>query len=363
MQKSFTDLSIRSLPMGTHFDAKTPAFGIRIGKNRKTWLVVKGPRDRRVQTILGHYPGLSLADARKRALVALGSPHEPTVAPSFPDALAAFLGQPRWKPRSLVVLKSSLKHLTWTRPVDKITHEDVAAALDAIPHKSARAHALKDLRTFFNWCIPRYLKTSPCIGLKMPAYKSRERVLTDDELRRVWIAAEEMGYPFGTIVRLLILTGQRRGEIGSLKWEYLNQGGITLPSEITKNGREHNFPIGPLSAQLIGLPNSSSPKEPSKFLFLGRGTSSPYNGWGKHLKQLQEKSRTSDWTLHDLRRTFATGLASLNVPIHVTEKLLNHVSGTTGGMVGIYQKHAYWEEQKAAVQAWENRLQKIVSNR
>ncbi len=352
--QNFTDLSIRALPPGTHFDPKTPAFGIRIGKNRKTWLVVKGPRDKRVQTILGHYPALSLQDARKKALVALGSPLAPQDAPTYPEALEAFLAQDRWRLRSKKVLVSSLRHFTWKRPIDKITHEDVAAALDAIKTKSARAHALKDIRTFFNWCIPRYLSASPAAGLKMPSLKARDRVLSDDELRRVWIAAGQIGYPFGTIVQLLILTGQRKSEIGSLRWDWINNDRISLPASVTKNAREHSFPIGKMVSSMLSSNSRGS------LLFTATGTQSPYNGYAFHMKQLLKASKTSDWTLHDLRRTFATGLAALNVPIHVTEKLLNHVSGTTGGLVGVYQRHSYWPEQVAALKAWEEKVQLLV---
>ena len=110
--------------------------------------------------------------------------------------------------------------LSWTKPLDQITHRDVVDALDAIEAPSERAHALKDIRTFFNWCIPRYLKTSPCVGIKKPPQKSRDRVLTDDELARSGNGREELGYPYGTIVQLLILTGQRSGEIAALQWEW-----------------------------------------------------------------------------------------------------------------------------------------------
>ena len=214
---------------------------------------------------------------------------------------------------------------------------------------------MKDLRTFFNWCIPRYLKASPCVGLKMPAYKSRDRVLTEDELRRVWIACEYMPEPFGKIVRLLILTGQRKGEIGALTWDYVKDNKILLPKTLTKNGREHEFPVGKMTMQAI---NSVPVGRGATYLFQGRN--GQYNGWGKHFKELLKRSGTTGWTLHDLLRTFATNLAALNVPIHVTEKLLNHVSGTLGGIAGVYNRHSYWTEQVEAIQLWEKRLQEIA---
>jgi len=332
-----------------------------VGKKRKTWIVVKGPRERRIQTILGYYPDLSLADARQSAYAALSRPHDPKPVPTFTDALAAFLAQDkRWKPNTLYKMKSSLKHFTWTKALDKITHADVGQALDKIEGQSARAHALKDLRTFFNWTVPRYIPNSPASGFRMPAYKPRERVLSDDELKRVWLASETMG-TFGAIIMLLILTGQRRGEIASLKWQWIKEDRITLPNEITKNGREHSFPLGSLASKV--LPTRTPPTH--DYMFPATSTKSskdvvPYNGWGKHHKQLLKASATSDWTIHDLRRTFASNLGKLGVPIHVTEKLLNHVSGTTGGIVGVYQKHQYWDEQVAAIQSWEDRLLSIV---
>jgi integrase len=182
-------------------------------------------------------------------------------------------------------------------------------------------------------------------------------VLTDDELKRVWIAAEKMGYPFGPIAQLLILTGQRKSEIGALKWEYLGDDRITLPPTVTKNGREHTFPVEPVCRSVLAsLPH----RDKQLFAFEASGSADCYNGYAFHLKQLQTASDTSDWTLHDLRRTFATGLASLGIPIHVTEKLLNHVSGTTGGIVAVYQRHSYWTEQVAALKAWEDKLQALA---
>ncbi len=350
----FTDLAVQSLKPGLYFDDRTPAFGIRVGTNRKTWLVVKG--ENRTKVRLGHYPSLSLADARKKALVTLGSPMASKVSMTFPEALEVFLSLDRWRDSSRRVLKSSLGHFTWKRTLDKISHEDVASALDAIEGSSARAHALKDIRTFFNWCVPRYLPSSPCMGLKMETQPSRDRVLASDELKAVWKAAALMGYPFGTIVQLLILTGQRKMEIGLLRREYIHDGYAVLPAITTKNGREHAFPIGKLAGDLvkdIGVD--------AGFLFLATGSKTePYNGYTFHLKQLQNASNTSGWTLHDLRRTFATNLASHGIPIHVTEKLLNHISGSLAGVAGIYNRHSYFEEMKAAAEGWEERLQAIV---
>ena len=240
-----TDLTVRTLPEGLHLDARLPSFGIRVGKRRKTWIVIKGKN--RTKVSLGHYPAMSLADARKRAMVELSKPpsaaSETAVMPSYPEALAEFhaIHVANLRPRSAYQLSRNLtRHFQWTKPLDQITHQDVLTALDGIEARSQRAHALKDIRTFFNWCIPRYLKSSPCIGIKKSTQKPRDRVLADDELCKVWNRAREIGYPYGTIVLLLILTGQRLGEIAGLRWEWIEEGTVTFPGEITKNARASN---------------------------------------------------------------------------------------------------------------------------
>lgn len=346
-----TDLAVQKLGPGLHFDAKTPAFGIQVGAHRKTWVVIKGAN--RTKIGLGQYPEVSLKEAHRKALLELGSPAVQAASMTFPNAKDAFLEQDKWRPATRRVLVSSLKHFPWTKTLAKLTHEDVRVALEAIEHPSARAHALKDIRSFFNWCIPRYLATSPCAGIKMESQSSRERVLSDDELKRVWAASADMGYPFGTIVQLLILTGQRRSEIGKLDWSYIGGDRITLPASLVKNGREHVFPLAPLAKSLL-------PKAGVGPVFLATGSDEIiYAGFAYHLPKLQALSETKDWTLHDLRRTFATNLAAMGTPIHVTEKILNHVSGSISGVAAIYNRHAYFDEMRAALEAWETKVRSL----
>ena len=178
MVQILTDATIRALTGGILYDnGRIPAFGIRAGKTRKTWFLIKG----NTKLTIGHYPDLSLAEARKRALAALGAPNKVEVmTPTFPVALSEFYEKhvTQLRPLSAYQIKRILDgHFKWSKPLDQISHRDVAEALDAIKAPSERAHALKDIRTFFNWCIPRYLKSSPCVGIKKPPQKSRDRVL------------------------------------------------------------------------------------------------------------------------------------------------------------------------------------------
>ena len=355
-----TDLSVRNLPEGLHLDARLPSFGIRIGKRRRTWIVIKG--NNRTKISLGHYPAMSLADARKRAMAELSKPPSASEAanmPSYPEALAEFhaIHTADLRPRSAYQLSRNLtRHFKWTKPLDQITHQDVLTALDGIEARSQRAHALKDIRTFFNWCIPRYLKSSPCIGIKKPAQKPRDRVLADDELCKVWNRAKEIGYPYGAIVLLLILTGQRLGEIAALRWDWIAEGTVTFPGEITKNARASRIPLGVMARRIVeGIPRHSL------LLFPARGHATrPFNGFGASKKSL-DKRGVKNFTHHDLRRTFATSMARLGVRLEVTEKLLNHVSGSMGGIVGVYQRHDFMGEMHEAISRYEAWLSNILT--
>ena len=313
--------------------------------------------------VLGRYPAVPLTAARKKALAAIGDTSEQSPRLAFDDALQKFLdvhGQ-KLKPSSKGQLERTIRrHFKFGRkPLDRITQQDIASVIDGCAATPSEAcHALKDARTFFNWCVGRrYVPHSPCNGIAMPArYIPRQRVLRDDELKAVWCAANTIGYPFGPIVKLLILTGQRKSEIATLCFEFINGQNQTITLPHTKNGRVHTFPIGLMAQEII----KDIPRD-DNWLFMGRVKGQPYNGWNKHKAELDKFSGATDWTLHDLRRTFATNLAAINVPIHVTEKLLNHVSGTISGVAAIYNRHAYLNEMREAVSKWEARLTSLLA--
>lgn len=355
--QNFTDMSIRSLPPGTHFDPKTPAFGIRVGKKRRTWLVVKGPRERRVQTIIGHYPSLTLQDARKRALVLLGtdSPHNASVG--FPRAVELFLEAhgPKLRPSSRYQLEGSFRrHFPWTKPLDKITHEDVAREIDSIEAKSEASHALKDLKTFFNWCVPRYLKHSPCEGIKAPQkYSPRQRLLTDDEIRRIWKASEGLGQ-YGVQIRLLVCTGQRWNQIASLRRSWVMSDTVQFPAQVMKGGRDHTIPIGPLTAELLKEAKGTD------LLFPARGVNKPNTSQGKVKKKLDTLCGVTDFVVHDFRRYVASSMAKQGVALSTIEKYLSHRSGSFSGIVSVYQLHSFLPEMREASLRYETMLQELV---
>src|SRR5678816_3736172 len=167
----------------------------------------------------------------------------------------------------------------------------------------------------------------------------RDRVLSDVEIARLWAAAKLIGWPFGPIYQLLLLTAARRAEIGALEWGEVEAAGpcIRLPPERTKSGREHIVPLTPMAWRIV----SDGPRIMGKFVFSTTG-STPVSGWSKAKAQLDAHMGVNqDWRVHDIRRTTATGLERLGVPIAVTESVLGHVSGAKAGIVSVYQRHQY----------------------
>jgi integrase len=367
---ALTDLTIRSLrsEQRTDFwDAKTPSFGIRVGKRPKTFIVKRGGS----RIALGSYPSLPLQKARQ---LAFAQKSKPTVnrgeAISFKFAYDAFLEihVPTLKPRSQAAIKGTLQRHFYkplrTKMLVDITHREVAKITDALVKTPSEAwHAFKDIRTFFKWCVPRYIPHSPMEGLKSPTrYIPRRRVLAYPEILIVWEAAND--YPFGTILKLLVLTGQRWGEIASLRWDYIDEKTRTITLPDTKNGTEHCFPYGQMVADILDtIPRLNS----TTLLFPGRIHDTPCNGAGKGKWQLDRECKIADWKILDLRRTFGTKLAELAVPPHIVERLLNHKLGSlqTAGVItavaAVYNRALYIAEMREAIQKWETHLASLLA--
>ena len=197
------------------------------------------------------------------------------------------------------------------------------------------------------------------------AINKRDRVLSDEEAAAIWRAAGEAPLPYGAIVRLLMLTGQRREEVAGMTWAELSEdlATWTIPATRTKNGIPHLVPLSQPARELLHALPSDRPGDVQgahqraklALVFPGeRGT--PFSGWSKAKSALDTASGVSGWWLHDLRRTLATGLQRLGVRLEVTEAVLNHLSGSRAGVVGIYQRHDWAEEKRAALDAWSAHL-------
>jgi integrase len=195
-------------------------------------------------------------------------------------------------------------------------------------------------------------------GLSAPGkHRSRSRALSMPEIVAVYRATdhEDIPYPFGVIVRLLILTAQRRGEVAGIELKEFDKPAKlwTIPGVRTKNSREHPLPLGPVARRIV----RTTPRLSERFMFPARGNEeTTFSGWSKAKKELDKASGVTDWTLHDLRRSTATQLAALGVPPHIVERILNHSSGTFGGVAGVYNRFEYRDEMRAALRKWEKHL-------
>lgn len=369
-----TDISLRALPVPskgqkTYFDDTLPAFGCRVSQGGTRAFVLQHGADRQLTTI-GRYPIVSLSDARaeaKRMLAerTLGRHRPHTI--TWDDAIALFFSacEQKNKPRTVQDYKRLLtRHFAFGRKhLTEISPQDINRKIDRLQKVvSEQNHALVAVKVFLRWAQRRhYVEHSPCDGMQTIKRVPRDRVLTDEELTVVYRAAEAMGYPFGTIVQLCILTGQRRSEIAWLRRSYFTKNTLAVPASLAKNKRQHVMPIGSLTQSIVDHMSHED-----DLLFPANRGDTVFGGWSKQ-KQMLDKMIAENghiiapWTLHDLRRTFATNLAALGVRLEVTERLLNHISGSLGGLVAVYQKHNWMPEMRDAIEKWEKRLSSLIA--
>ena len=220
------------------------------------------------------------------------------------------------------------------------------------------------LKPFLNWCVEeKMIAGSPAAGMKKPAKaKSRDRVLGDDELKTLWSAFEEMGYPFGAMFQLLAIAGQRRNEVASMRWSDIDGDAWTIPAEMNKSGRVHIVYLSPLARRILGtLPRIVD----TDFVFPSRaGGDRPVSGFSKAKCRADELSGISGWRVHDLRRTIVGGMARLGIAPHVADKVLNHSGGQViSGVMGVYNRYEYLEERQHALNAWGSYLERLIEDK
>jgi integrase len=286
------------------------------------------------------------------------------------------------RPDGLETIPKGLADRWRVRPVTEITADDIHDLVDEIRRRGVPGWARRNggdsvawvaharIAKFFSWLMERrIIAANPCAAVRRPdASTPRDRVLTDDEIKWLWRACGQLGEPFGPLFKVLLLTGQRRSEVAEMTWTELTDDTWSLPASRTKNGRPH---VVPLSRQARDLIASVHRVAGAGYVFTTNG-STPVSGWSKTKLRLDAKmlevARAEDakasiapWTIHDLRRTCAAGLQRLGVPLPVTERVLNHVSGSFGGIVGVYQRHEYAEERRDALGKWAQYVEKIAA--
>lgn len=338
---------------------------------------------------LGRWPVMGLADARAAAtdaIEAVEHGNDPSAAKkrtkaarmeaqlSERDKIKTLVGQ--FGKRHLSTLKSGEtvkrelnRHVVavWgERDIHDIAKRDVIDLLDAIAD-SGRVVTANRVRAYLNkflsWCVERdIIDQSPAMGVKPVAKeKSRDRVLSDDEIRWLWQACTIEGQPWGHLGKMLLLTGQRLGEVVNMTDREVSGDLWHLTADRTKNGRAHDVPLSEAARDVLGAVERVKGDAGYVFTTTGESALQGYHKGRNHIAKRMAEIASDEtgepveiphWTFHDLRRTAATGMARLGIPVRVTEAVLNHVSGTAGGIVSVYQRHDYADEKRAALDAW-----------
>jgi len=331
-----TDLSINRLAYDektiTYFDKNLSGFGIRIGKKRKTFILMQG--DKREVVTLGHYPSLPLKDARRLAITR-GASTSTISNKTRENAVLSFLDDCTGRLKTATI-NQYRQYLDICKPdLNDLTRAHVSAMLANFTSKPfAQNYAYATLRAFFNWCLDHeIIETHPLMRGRLPnKTRSRDRVLSDEELGRIWRHTKDDTY--GRIMRLLILTGQRRMEVRNLKPEDVADGLVTFH---TKGDKINIIPVTPIVQENLILPFT-------------------FNNWSS-AKAKFDNDCGVDFRHHDLRRTLATKLASFGVPIVVIERILGH---TFGGVKAVYNRHTYLPEVTNALLTYEAHIRKIA---
>jgi integrase len=373
------------------FDDALPGFGLRKFASGKASYFVKfnvGAKQRRLT--LGKVVQGNLAEMRRRASTVLSKARlgQDSVAEkrAAADVRSVTLGplvaeylaqrQPKLRPRYYVEIKRQLER-DW-RPlhghvVSAITRQDVISVVEDIAAgqgEVAADRARSGLGVLFGWAIERnHLDYNPTTHISARAQRStRDRVLSEPELVEVWRACGDDDH--GRIVKLLILTGQRRREMGELAWAEVDRAKrqIELPAPRTKNGRSHIIPLADEALALL------PPTRPDRDLVFGRGAGG-FSGWSKAKGELDARiadarkssgveTAMAPWRLHDLRRSFVTHLNESGfAQPHVVEAIVNHISGHLAGVAGIYNKAVYLTERRKALELWGEHVMVLVAGR
>jgi integrase len=384
-----TQKAVASLQLPTgktdliHFDDEISGFGYRLrkgagGKVLRSWVCQyrHGGSSRRL--LLGAATVLGAEQARimaKKALGRVANGGDPqadrldrrgkdrhTLKATVADYLA--IKQPEVRPRTYTEL---VRYLTgpYFKPLhslalDQITRKDVASRLNRITLESSSivaGRARATLSAFYVWAMQAgIVEANPVIGTAKPKESpSRDRVLSDAELAAIWKACGDDDH--GRCIKLLVLTGCRRQEIGGIAFPEINfeQGTWTLPASRSKNKRAHTLPLLPAMRAII----EAVPRMASRDQLFGQRANG-LTAWSRGKPELDWRSGVKNWTTHDIRRSVATRMADIGIAPHIIEQILNHQSGHKAGPAGIYNRSNYEREVRAALALWHDHVRSIV---
>lgn len=353
-----------------------------IGRHGSPWTPDKA-RQRALELLYQVYQGIDplLAEQQARAVAEVDEKLRfSTYIESF-DKLYLQAKNLRSARNVRAVLKVNALPAFGEQPITTITKQQIVALMDELSerNKHAARHTFAALRLLTNFAVTRSdLETSPLKGLKMPHKPTRRtRILSDQELLRAWEASADMGYPYGPLIQMLILTGQRLKEVAHATWSELDLRDHlwTLPAERTKNKRIHLVPISEDMLEFLNLHWPADSRE--GLLYRGkRGNRlTTFSTMKDHLDAYiarrvelaasqtgQRAEPVPHFVLHDLRRTMASGLRRLGVTLETTEVILNHVSGTRSDLVETYQRYDLAPEKSQALQSWHRHIKELLGS-
>lgn len=392
--EKLTDTKIKNLAtpeagQEEHADTDVPGLRVRIGKSgKKTFTLRKRVNGKPKNATIGHWHPIrfTLADARRKArqlisdletggdalakIKAIPS-SSLTVRAMAPDYITYCRNEKRvrgWKEKERIFNQNILPTLG-DRLADTVTRGDITRLVDAQATPGASRSTFANISAFYTWAMPRLdkLPANPARDAGKPATpKARKRVLNEAEMRALWKATDAEPFPWRAGVKLLILTGQRRDEVFAadrLEFDPVEMRWI-VPPEHAKNGNAHLVPLS--GAALAVFETIPQIGEATKLFPAQRGGTGHASGFSKlsaRLRTSVEKeigSPVPHWTLHDIRRSVATGMQRLGIRLEVTEAVLNHKSGSLAGIAGVYQLHDFAEEKRDALEAWAAEVARIV---
>jgi integrase len=365
-----------------YWDVGCPGFGVKVTpKGRKVFVVLyrmAGAGSRLRKYTIGPYGRVTLNQARVTAqkvfaakldgrdlAAAKVDSRRRMVADRVDDLLEAYIAQHisqnRSAPEISRMLRREIGSVWANRSIHEITKRDVIDVVSAIEQRGAPVaanKALKAIKTFLRWCVGRaVLDRSPADGVPLPTKEvARDRVLSDDELVRIIMAARQISGPYGAIVELLALTGQRREEVARCTWDEIDIASQTwrLSSERTKNAKVHEVYLSDQAVAVLGRADKTG-----AFVFSRSGTAT-FQDYSLAKRELDQLSGVTGWRLHDLRRTCVSGMARLGIAPHVADKILNHQNGAISGVAAVYQRHEFLVERKQALKLWGAHVERIV---
>jgi len=379
-----TKSAIDNLPViekdTVYWDAALPGFGVKVTpRGRKVFLVMyrlAGAGSRLRKYTIGPYGRVTLPMAKAQAqkiFAARLDGRDPAeekrqsrrrlVVDRVDDLVETFIREHVAKigtsRRITSLLRRDVIPYWGAKSIHEIKKRDVSDLVSLIAQRNAHAshRLLKTLRTFFRWCVGQaVVDFSPAEGISSPFRDvSRDRVLTDQELAAVILAARRMPPPYGRIVEFLALTGQRREEVAQLTWEEIDEKTQTwtIPGSRTKNKRAHIVHLSEPAWKVI----QACSGEPYVF---GTARGNRFQRFGKQKRAIDKLCGVMGWRLHDLRRTIVSGMARLGIPPHIADKILNHQAGTISGVAAVYQRHDFLAERKEALDRWGGHVEHIV---